>query len=79
MHDAHQQRRRTVTLQAEGADEELVLAAGDPERRLVPVLLPDAELQIGHHDREVQLREEARAPRLVDELRSESRLIDVLC
>ena len=74
MHDAHQQRRHTVTLQAEGADdsEELVLAAGDPERRLVPVLLPDAELQIGHHDREVQLREEARAPRLVDELRSET-------
>ena len=33
--------------------------AGDPERRLVLVLRPDAELHIGH--REVQLREEARA------------------
>ena len=52
-------------MQAEGADAELVLAAGDPERRLVLVLLPDAELHVGH--REVQLGEEARAARLVDE------------
>ena len=38
MHVAHQHRRHTV--QAGGAEAELVLAAGDPERRL----LPDTEL-----------------------------------
>ena len=64
VHEAHQHRRHTV--QAEGADAELVLAAGDAERRLVLVLLPNPKLHVGH--REVQLREEARAARLVDEL-----------
>ena len=47
-------------------DAELVLAAGDPERPLVLVLLPDPELHAGN--REVQLGEEARAARVVDEL-----------
>ena len=55
-------------MQAEGADAELVLAAGDPERSLVLALLADSERHAGH--REVRLREEARAARLrvVDDL-----------
>ena len=52
-----------VTVQTKGADAELGLAVGDPERRLVLVLLPDSVGQ-----RKVHLGKEARAARLVDEL-----------
>ena len=58
MHEEHHHRGNTA--HAEGADAELALAAGDPERRLVLVLLrvlPDQELPIGNC--EVQLGEEA--------------------
>ena len=61
-------------MQAEGADAELVLAAGDPERRLVLVRRPDAELHIGH--RKVQLGEEARPARLVTRQRLHRPLLD---
>ena len=55
---AHQRRRHAV--QAEGADAELV-----PESTSFAGPTSDAELQVGH--REVQVREEARAPRHVDD------------
>jgi hypothetical protein len=55
-------------MQAEGADRdpELILAAGHAEGGLELVLLADTELHVS--TLEVQLREEAGTPGLVDEL-----------
>ena len=53
-------------MQAEGADAKLVLTTRDPERRLVLILLANAELHIRHG--EIELGEEVRAASLVDQL-----------
>ncbi len=56
-------------VQAESPDAKLVLAPRDPKRRLELVFLPNAELQLLHvcHG-EIELEEEARTARLVNEL-----------
>ena len=53
-------------MQTEGADAELVLPAGNAERRFELVLLANAKLHISHG--KIELSEEARTARLVDEL-----------
>ncbi len=64
VHVPHEDRRHAV--QAEGANPELVLSARSAEGGLELVLLADTELHVSAL--KVQLREEAGAPSLVDEL-----------
>ena len=64
VHVTHQDRGHAV--QAESADAKLVLATGDAKRRLELVGLPNAELHVRHG--KIELGEEARTARLIDEL-----------